>query len=328
MHPTWLLGVLGRWWVENECGTLPGMLQFGVSAWSTESAGAWTDMARTVEAEGFDTLLTADHVAMLDPFAALMAAAAATERIRLGTYVLNAEFWNPLLLARAVATVDLLTGGRLLVGVGAGHAQVEFEQAGIRYGSPGERTRRLEAFVPALRRLLAGETVTDHALGLRDAATGITTAQHPVPLLVGGNGDRVLSTAARTADAIGLVGFTSGTGRSHSDLSHWTWAGLEDRIGHVKQAAGGRLADLHLDLLVQLVAVTDDRAGTVGEFLGHPDLPVDMHLDSPFLLLGTEDEIAAQLERTEALGVGGVTVFQAHAALLAPVIGRLKGGTG
>src|SRR5690606_36768513 len=110
-------------------------------------------------------------------------------------------------LARTAATVDGLSGGRLVLGLGAGHNAAEFVQAGLRYPPAGERVSRLEAVVEVLPRLLAGETVDDDRLGLAGAATGLPPARPP--LLVGGNGDRVLDLAGRRADAVGLVGFTS-----------------------------------------------------------------------------------------------------------------------
>jgi probable F420-dependent oxidoreductase len=307
----------------NTTGSVRGMLRFGVSAWSTDSGDEWRDSAQRYEQLGYDTLWVADHVGMLDPFTALVAAGAATQTIRLGTYVLNVEFWNPLLLARTAATVDLVTGGgRLVLGLGAGHAQVEFEQAGLPYPPPGERVDRLRHTVPAVRRLLAGETVDEPALGLAGAATGLVPA-HP-PILVGGNGDQVLTVAATEADVVGLVGFTSGTGQVHTDLSHWSWDGLAERLGHVRAAADGRTPTL--DLLVQRVAVTDDRKGALADFLEAG--MGEEQLDSPFLLVGDEQALVDHLARLEGMGIHGVTVFGRNdeAEALAPVIARLTAG--
>lgn len=293
------------------------MLRFGVSAWAAGSGAEWRAEARRYEDLGFDTLWVADHVGMLDPFTALVAAASATERLRLGTYVLNVEFWNPLLLARAAATADQMTDGRLVLGLGAGHAQVEFEQAGLAYPSAGRRVDRLAATVPAVRRLLAGETVDDDALGLRGAATGLAPVRPPI--LVGGNGDRVLQVAAAEADVVGLVGFTSGTGQVHTDLSHWTWEGLEERIRHVRAATPeGRSPTV--DVLVQRVAVTDDPKAVMAASLA-AGMPESL-LDSPFLLVGPEPTLHENLTRLADMGVHAVTTFarDANATTLAPLL--------
>ena len=296
-------------------------MRFGVSSFAAATGREWVDNARRWESIGYDTLWVADHIGMFDPFAALSAAAVATERLRIGTYVLNAEFWNPLLLARVAATTDLMSGGRLTLGLGAGHNAEEFTQAGLRYPPPGERVDRLATLVPAVRRLMAGETVDDPALGLVGAATGIPPATPP--LLVGGNGDRILALAGAEADVVGVVGFTSGTGRVHDDLSHWGWDGLADRVGHARAAAEAAGRTVRFDALVQRARVTDDPATALADFTER-GLPAAL-FDSPFLLVGTEDELVERLRRIEEAGVDGVTVFSPDADGLAPVIARLRG---
>ena len=301
------------------------MLRFGVTSGTAATGEEWRAGAQRFEAAGYDTLWVADHVGLLDPFAAMVAAAAATDYMKVGTYVLNAEFWNPLLLARAVATTEIVTGGRLIVGLGAGHNAEEFTQAGLRYPPAGERVDRLEALVPALRRLLAGETVDDEALGLVGAATGLAPADPATPILVGGNGDRVLSLAGREADAVGLVGFTSGTARVHTDLSHWRWDGLADRLGHARAAAEAAGREPTYDVLVQRARITDDPAAELADF-AEAGVPEEMLSDSPFLLVGPEDALVEQLRRLEAAGVHGVTVMGPDAEAFAPIIGRLRAG--
>jgi probable F420-dependent oxidoreductase len=256
-----------------------------------------------------------DHVGTFDPFAALVAAATATSQLSVGTYVLNTEFWNPLLLARTAATTQLVTDGRLILGLGAGHAKSEFDQAGLTYPSARQRVERLGATVPALRRLLSGETVDDATLGLAGAATGL--APDPVPILVGGNGNDVLKVAGQHADMVGLTGFTSGSGQVHTNLSHWDWDGLAERLAHARRAADSR--DLQVDILVQRAAVTDDPAGVLAD-LAAAGLPEEQ-FDSPFLLVGALSKIIEDLERLEELGVQGVTVFAKDADGFAQVIG-------
>jgi probable F420-dependent oxidoreductase len=298
-------------------------MRFGVTGWTATSGDQWRDGARRFEAAGYDTFWMPDHVGLFDPFAALVAAAAATDHLRVGTYVLNIEFWNPLLLARAVATTHVVTDGRLVLGLGAGHNAEEFAQAGLPYPPASERVTRLEATVPALRRLLAGEVVDDERLGLARAATGLPPVD--TPILVGGNGDRVLALAGREADMAGLVGVTSGTGRHHTDLSHWRWEGLADRLAHVRSSASaaGRAADVPVDLLIQRARVTDDPAAALADFAEAGVGPESF--DSPFLLVGTEDELLAKLARLrDKFGVAGVTVFAPDADGFAPVAARFR----
>ena len=289
-------------------------------------AREWHDRVRRVEQLGFDVLLLPDHLGVMSPFPPLVSAAHVSDRLRLGVQVCNINFWNPALLARDAATADLMSDGRLELGLGAGHAQQEFEAAGIPYERPGRRVDLLEATVSVLRDLLAGRTVTvDAPLRMTSCALELPRAQPTVPIMVGGNGDRVLQVAATQADIVGLVGFTAGTGRHHTDLSHFTWAGLGDRIAHVRRAAGARFGDLELSVLVQRVAVTDDRPSAIAEFIGDSPVSAEIVADSPFALVGTVDHIAEQLTRLrDEHGVTYVTTFEPSTAALADAMGRVR----
>jgi probable F420-dependent oxidoreductase len=282
----------------------------------------WLDRVRRIDGQGHDVLLMPDHLGLWPPFSPLVAAAGASDRLRIGTQVLNTEFWNPVLLAREAAAVDVLTGGRLELGFGAGHAAVEFRAAGIAYDPPRERVARLAEAVPLVRRLLAGERVDhDGRYHLDAAVTGLATPQSPVPVLVGGNGDRVLRIAAEHADVVGLVGFTAGTGQVHTNLSHFTWDGLAERITQVRRCAGDRFGDIELSVLVQKVDVTDDRRAAAEAFAGGLDVDLDILLDSPFALFGPATDIADQLARLRSEhGVTYVTTFEHSAEALAAAV--------
>jgi probable F420-dependent oxidoreductase len=298
----------------------PGRFRTGVSATTpAASRKEWVDRVRRLDDQGHDVLLMPDHLGLWPPFTPLVAAAEASDRLRFGTLVLNNEFWNPVLLAREAAAVDVLTGGRLELGLGAGHAALEFAASGITYDPPGVRVGRLAEAVPLVRRLLAGEAVNhDGAFHLEGANLGLATAQSQVPVMVGGNGDRVLRIAAEHADIVGLVGFTSGTGLVHTDLSHFTWDGLADRIAHVRRCAGPRFDGLELSVLVQRVTIADAPRVAAEEFAGGGDVDVDTLLDSPFALFGSGAAIAERLERLRAEhGVTYVTTFEHSAEALA-----------
>jgi probable F420-dependent oxidoreductase len=302
-------------------------LRFGVSTSSAGDRDEWRQRAREYEARGFDTLVVADHLGgMLSPMTALLAAADVTERLRIGTFVLNNDLWSPLLLAREAVTLDLLSGGRLELGLGAGHAQEEYEAAGLRYDAPAVRVARLAETVPLLRRLLDGDTV-DHEgahVRLRQATVGLSAAQARIPLLVGGNGDGVLATAAAHADIVGLVGFTAGTGRRHTNLSHFTWAGLDERIAHVRRVAGSRAGALELNVLVQMVRV-GDRVALADEVGAAFHQPAGSILDSPFVMLGDAAAMIDHVHRLLAAGVSYVVAFaERGAADLAPIIERFR----
>jgi probable F420-dependent oxidoreductase len=297
-------------------------VRFGVSVSAAATGVEWREKALRYEAAGFEYLQVADHVGFFDPFAAAVAAADATSRLRVGSLVLNTGFWNPLLLARAAVTAALLTDGRFVLGLGAGHAQAEFEQAGLDYPPAGERVRRLAGVLRAVRHLSQGETVTDPELGLRQAELGLPATR--LPLLVGGNGRGVLAVAGRDADMVSLVGFTSGTGQTHTDLSHWSWDGLADRIELVRAAARGRSAPPHIHILVQFAALTTDPLTAVSGWAGQDDPMPERHLDSPFILVGDEEQIAAHLGRLERLGVASITVFEHSADAVTRILAQQK----
>jgi probable F420-dependent oxidoreductase len=282
----------------------------------------WDDRVRTVDGLGHDVLLIPDHLGQWPPLSPLVAAASVSDRLRFGVQVLNNEFWNPTLLAREAAAADVLTDGRLELGFGAGHTADEFAAAGIAYERPSVRVARLAEAVPLVRRLLAGETLDhegDH-YRLVAATTGLATAQHPVPVMIGGNGDRLLALAARQADTVSLVGFTAGTGRTHTDLSHFTWAGLADRIAHVRAEAGDRFDAVELSILVQHVEVTPDRRSAAERWAGG-EIDAGILLDSPFVLLGTPGDLADQVARLAEAGVTYLTTFEPCAEALAAARG-------
>jgi alkanesulfonate monooxygenase SsuD/methylene tetrahydromethanopterin reductase-like flavin-dependent oxidoreductase (luciferase family) len=137
-----------------------------------------------------------------------------------------------------------------------------------------------------------------------------------VPVMIGGNGDRLLSLAAREADIVSLVGFTAGTGRTHNDLSHFTWDGLAERIGHVRAQAGDRFDAVELSILVQHVEVTPDRRAAAERWAGGV-LDAGILLDSPFVLLGTPGDLADQVSRLAQAGVTYLTTFEPCAEALA-----------
>ena len=286
--------------------------------------------AGAAEAAGFDVISTWDHV--VDgwaPLAPLMAAAACTTRLRLCPLVLNNDFHHPVHLARELASIDHLSGGRLEVGIGAGHAFTEYAAVGQPFDPPSVRKARLAEAVEILRRLLDGEEVTFS--GEHHRLRGVRTMrakQDHVPLLVGVNGRRALAHAARHADIIGLtlLGRTLEDGQRHE--VRWQADRLDTTVEHIRTEAGERWPQLELNALVQAVVITDDRRAAAGELAGQvPGLTVDDALLTPFLALGTHDEIATHLRACgERWGITYFTVRDIDA--FAPVIQRLRDASG
>lgn len=302
-------------------------LRFGcVARKPPESPAAWRERVRRIDDWGYDVLLVPDHLGLPAPLVALTAAAEASERLRFGTQVLNVQFWNPALLARACATADVLTGGRLEVGLGAGNAAAEFRAVGQRYPPAGERADRLAEAVALIRRLLAGEEVTSHGhYRLDRCATGLATSQQPVPVMVGGNGDRVLQVAARHADIVGITGFTAGTGPKDNTLTHFDWHGLADRVAHVRRQAGARSDEVELSVLLQAVALTADRGTKAEEMAVAFERPAGVLLDSPFVMIGSVASLADHIRRLrDDHGVTYLTVPEPSAEAFSRVITQVR----
>ncbi|MEU9877317.1 LLM class F420-dependent oxidoreductase [Streptomyces phaeochromogenes] len=286
--------------------------RFGVNLMSPAPADEWRAKCRRAEELGYDVILAPDHLGMPAPFPALVAAAEATERPRLGTFVLNAGFWNPALLAREVATTDALTGGRLELGLGTGYVQAEHETAGLPWGSPGERVDHLRRTVEELERLLDSE---DHQ------PKPVQTPR--VPLLIGANGDRMLRLTAEHAD---IAAFTGARTRDGGVLEPIAAEELDERVALYRKLAAGRAEPAELNLLIQIVIVTDDPGAAMQPWLSRiPHLTEQQVLELPIVLVGTLDDIVERVRaQRDRFGFSYLTVLEPNMEVFAPVIARLR----
>lgn len=254
------------------------MTTFSLQALPDDAAG-WLDLARRAERIGFESLYVADHPgSCATPFVALAAAAAVTTRLRLGSYVVNAGVREPILLAADVATLDVVSGGRAVLGLGAGHTPAEWAAVGkVR---PGVRARvdHCIAVAEQTRRMLAG-----------DGLAKPRPVQEPVPLLIGGGNTRLLRWAATHADLIGLAGLGRTLADGHSHEVRWR----PDEVDAQVELAGGK----PVEALVQRVQVTDDASAFYAEW--DQDIPEDVLATAPFVLAGTLDEIRAKIRDIE-----------------------------
>jgi probable F420-dependent oxidoreductase len=256
--------------------------------------------AQRAEELGYDVVLVADHVGSdWSPLLRLTAAALATSRIRLGTFVINASFQHPLLLAREAVTLDRLSDGRFELGLGAGHTPAEFAALGVPMAPAGERKARLAEFVEVIRPLLDGATVDHDGASFQLAGASTERAhQDHLPILVGGSGRRLLGHAARYADIVGLTGLGRTLPDGHRHAARFAPRVVDEEVGVVREAAAGRAVELNV--LVQRVEITENRvaaATALSETI--EDLTVEDALATPFLALGTPEEIAAQLRAAE-----------------------------
>jgi probable F420-dependent oxidoreductase len=255
-----------------------------------------------------------------------MAIADCTTTLRICPLVLNNDFHHPVHLAQELASLDHLSEGRLEVGLGAGHSFTEYEAIGQHFDPPSVRKARLAESVEILRRLLNGEAVTYHGehYSLENVRT-LRSRQVQVPLLVGVNGKRSLSHAARHADIISLtmLGRTLEDGERHE--ARWEPGRLDTTVNYISDQAGARLGQVELNVLMQAVMVTDNRWEAAEQLVSRvPGLSLQDALSTPFLAIGTHDEIANHL--VACRDRWGISYFSVRdIGGFAPVIERLQG---
>ncbi|MEU9111315.1 LLM class F420-dependent oxidoreductase [Streptomyces sp. NPDC048483] len=287
--------------------------RFGVNMFVPGSRREWSAKCRRAEELGFDVVGVADHLEFSAPFPAMVLAAETTERVRLSTFVLNTPFYNPVLLARDVASTDQFIDGRMELGLGAGYVKAEFDTAEIPFPSGGKRVEQLEQTVTTLRRLFS-----DTKYQPRPAQPS------GPPLLIGGWGDRLLRLAAAHAD---IIAFTGGWANTTGDVLHVAGiAQTEERVAYVRGLLGDRADAVELNIMVQQVIPPAERAAVPDRF--EPLLPTDAaHSpeELPSVLIGTPTEMAQQLkERRERYGFTYFTVMEYNMENFAPVIAALR----
>lgn len=305
--------------------------RFGVNTWAADSSHEWAEKARWVEGLGYATLFMADHLAdTFAPFSALATAAQAAPTLRVGPLVLNNDLRHPVVVAHEIATLDFLTGGRVELGLGAGYADAEYLEVGLRFDEGAVRVRRLGESVTIITRLLAGEAVTFE--GSHYSIAGHRIYPLPVqkprpPILLGGNGKELLTLAAREADIVSLTGVTFMPAGRPASLGGFSPAGLSERIDWVRAAARDRATQPTLNILIQQVVVADTpRKAAESLAPQFPRLTVDQIIESPFFLLGpTEHLIEILHDRRERWGLSYVVVFDRSIDDFAPVVARLAG---
>jgi probable F420-dependent oxidoreductase len=260
----------------------------------------------------------------MSPLAPLAAIAVATQRIRLCPLVVNNDFQHPVHLAREVLTIDRISGGRMELGIGAGHSFTEYAAIGVPFDPARVRKARLAESVELLRRLLDGERVTSTGhYRLDDVELG-RGAQAHLPILVGVNGGDALAHAAVHADTVGLtmLGRTLDDGQRHE--TRWEPERLDATVTAIRASAAGAGTDPELQVLVQAVVISDDRDAVSDRFVRDGLVPTRADaLATPFLAIGTPAEIAEHLhECRERWGISFFSVRDLDA--FAPVVERIS----
>lgn len=304
--------------------------RFGAQLSYAGSGEEWLAKARRLESLGYATLCVPDHLDdQLAPMPALTAAAGATTALRVGTLVLDNDYRHPLIVAKEAATLDLLSGGRFELGMGAGWLTSDYEQSGIALERPAVRVDRLAEGIAVVKGLLGGGKfsfrgryyrVTDHP------GTPRPVQRPRPPILVGGGGRRVLGLAGREADIVS-VNFDLRSGTVGTQLGVTATAeATAEKVGWVREAAGDRFGGIELSYTVVMTMVTDDRYSVAGGLGSGFGLSAEQVLAMPNFAIGTTLEIADELSRRrDELGFSYVVVGGECQEAMAPVVERLAG---
>ena len=302
--------------------------RFGIKLRNAVSAKAWTDQARKAEDLGYSTLFLADHFTdSWNPTVPLTMAASVTTTLRVGALVYDNDYRHPLVLARDVAAMDLLSEGRVEFGIVAGWKTSDYAESGIALDRAGVRIGRMAEAIEVMRRLWTDDAVTFEGEHYR-----LDGAQcHPKPftpggppLMIGGGGKRVLTIAAKHASIVGVnPDLSSGAAGAESAKTALADRYLE-RIGWIRDAAGDRFDEIELQVQTQIEQVHPDRRAFAEQMAPLVGLSPADALEMPIVLVGTIDEMCEDLiARRERYGFSYTVVHDMDA--FAPLVERLAG---
>jgi probable F420-dependent oxidoreductase len=304
--------------------------RFGVAAHAVASAERWRDLARRAEDLGYATLILPDHLnPQLAPIPGLLAAALQTTTLRVAVQVLDVDHRNPVVAAKEVATLDLLSGGRCDWGMGAGWLHADYEATGIPFDPPGVRLSRLVEAVAVMKGLFAGGPV-DHQ-GRHYTVRGAVGDPQPVqrphpPLLVGGSRPRLLRFAGREADIVSISPSWDSRRIMGAEPSLTVEAAMDLQVGWIRDGAGDRFDRVELSHVAMPVEVTDDPGAAFERIAPNVGLTPDEARRSPHVLAGPVGAICdALVARRERWGLSNIVVPVGALEPFAPVVARLAG---
>jgi probable F420-dependent oxidoreductase len=303
--------------------------RLGMQMTSAPTRAEWIDLARRFEGEGYQAISTPDHLGpQFAPIPALASVAVVTDRVKLSMFVLANDYRNPAVLAKEVTSLDVLSGGRVELGIGAGWNTVEFAAQGVPFDRPGTRIDRLAEAITVLKGAFAGGPFS-HA-GRYYHVDDLNVLPRPVrpegiPFVLGGGGKRMLTLAGQQGNVVSISTNNSTRMREVGGSTHLGSDVVAEQISWVRDAAGPRFESIELHIRVFGVAVRPTReegAEALAAQLGDPK----MLLRSPFVWVGPIEAIHEQMLRyREELGISYYTVSQRHADMVTPLIRRVAG---
>ncbi|GHO56452.1 TIGR03621 family F420-dependent LLM class oxidoreductase [Ktedonobacter robiniae] len=305
--------------------------RFGIITDGAPTREEWITRAREAEDLGYSTLLQPDHFTNeFFPLASLMAAADATKTLRIGTLVYNNDLRHPVLLAKEVAALDMLSGGRFELGIGAGWNRPEYDQVGVPFERAGLRIERLEEALKIIKQSFSDETV--NFTGKHYTVTDLNVTPKPIqrphpPIVMGGGGKKLLSLAAREANVIGLHIKVNDNGTV--DATENIEDTLTEKVGWIREAAGERFSSIELNILISGLALAQNQQEAAEQYIRERELTdatVEQVLANPYVMLGTTEQIVEHIQLwRERLGVSYLVIRAEYMRDFAPVVAQLAG---
>ena len=302
--------------------------RFGAKATRAATAKEWSETARRAEHLGYASLQIDDHFgSQLAPMPACMAAAAATDTLKVGTLVASNDFRNPVVLAKEAATIDLLSEGRFVLGIGAGWLRSDYRVAGIEQADARTRIARLAEAVQICRGVWTGQPFSFDGEHYRIAeVTGYPKPVSSIPVLIGGGGQEILSLAAREADIVGVNPKIVARNINPRSMATAAAEAVDERIGWIRTAAGARMDHIELQLQVFVTVVTDNRQAAANKLAAALGLAPEVLLSAPYFQIGPLGLIADNLqELRDRWGISYVTFQPDATEAVAPVVAQLTG---
>ncbi|MEP7003063.1 MAG: TIGR03621 family F420-dependent LLM class oxidoreductase [Chloroflexota bacterium] len=299
--------------------------RFAITTSKAESGAEWRAKARRIEELGYDVLLMTDHLTqLLAPIPAMAAALEATTTLRVGSYVFANDYRNPLMLAKEIATLDHLSGGRVELGLGAGWYVRDYEMLGIPYDRPGVRVSRMIEAVRLIDRLFAEGPVDASGSFYTVHGARLLPKRPRPPLMIGGGGPRILRFAAEHADIIALNPQFDANG--HPVLADLTTGATLRKLEVLRAALGERFAKVELNVFIVDAGVTDEPRNLLDAVATRLKGTAAQLVDSPFFLYGSVAGLKQQLlERREELGITYYGLPEKAMEPFAPLVRELRG---
>ena len=308
----------------------PRKFRFGVQVSTATSGEEWAAIARRAEDLGFSTLFMPDHFGgQLAPVPALMAAADATTDLRVGALVFDNDYKHPVVLAKEAATIDVLSNGRLELGIGTGWMNTDYEQSGIQHDRPGVRIDRMVEGIAIMKGLFADGPFSFEGDHYR--ISGLDGLPKPLqkpgpPLLVGGGGKRVLTVAAREADIVGVNPSTPNGAVDADAIASSSAPRTDEKVGWIRDAAGDRYADIEMNMLIFACVISDDRQASAEMMAPLFGVSPDEVLQTPHVWLGPPEAVCDDLlARRDRWDVSYLVVQADAMEAIAPIVAKLAG---